>query len=100
MVAGSLVLGAAVLKGPVHGALVAAGLLPEPHPLARDIRTVTFLRDLDLDPAAILGPAAVAAVDRALARPAPAPVRRGSLRQALALALGRSIRSQAAFATQ
>jgi hypothetical protein len=30
-------------------ALVAMGLIPEPHPLAVGLRTVNFLRDLDLD---------------------------------------------------
>ena len=88
-----------VLKGPVQEGLVAAGLLPEPHPLARDMRTVPFLRDLDLDPKAILGDDVVEAADRALAFPRQKIYRR-SFRDAIALLAGRSIRSQSTPAVQ
>jgi hypothetical protein len=93
VIAGTLGFGAFVLKGPIQEGLVATGLLPEPHPLARDMRTVPFLRSLDLDPVAILGEDATAAADRALAFP-PQKVYRRSLRDAIALLCGRSLRSQ------
>ena len=54
---------AAALKGPVHRALASVGFACEPLAVARDARTVTFLRALDLDPAASLGAPAVAAAD-------------------------------------
>ena len=54
---------AAALKGPVHRALASVGLACEPLAVARDARTVAFLRTLDLDPAASLGAPAVAAAD-------------------------------------
>jgi hypothetical protein len=88
-----------VLKGPIQEGLVAAGLLPEPHPLARDMRTVPFLRELDLDPKAILGEDVVDAADRALAFPRQKVYRR-SFREAIALLAGRSIRSQRTPAVQ
>ena len=58
------------LQGPVRGRLVAMGLIPEPHPLAVGMRTVNFLRDLDLDPAEILGDDVVEAVDQRARVPA------------------------------
>jgi hypothetical protein len=56
-------LGAYALAQPARNALVALGVLPEPDPLARDVRTVAFLRRLELDPNEVLGEAVVAAVD-------------------------------------
>jgi hypothetical protein len=99
VVAGTVGFGAYLLKGPVQDMLVAAGLLPEPHPLARDMRTVTFLRGLELDPAAILGGEVVEAADRALAFPRQKIYRR-SFRDAIALLAGRSMRSQTVPAVQ
>jgi hypothetical protein len=52
-----------VVKNPVHRMLARAGLAPEPDPVAHDVRTVAFLRSLDLDPVAILGADAVAAAE-------------------------------------
>lgn len=54
----------AVLRAPVHKALAQAGVLAAPDPVRRDVRTVQFLRALDLEPAAVLGEAVVAAADR------------------------------------
>jgi hypothetical protein len=99
MIAGTVGFGAYVLKGPIQEGLVAAGLLPEPHPLARDMRTVPFLRSLDLDPVAILGEEATTAAERALAFPRRRVYRR-SFRDAIALLCGRSIRSQSTPAVQ
>lgn len=52
-----------VVKGPVHRVLAAAGLAPEPDPVAHDVRTVAFLRSLALDPVEVLGAEAVAAAE-------------------------------------
>ena len=49
-----------VVKAPVHRALAAVGLAPEPDPVAHDVRTVAFLRALDLDPVDALGTDVVA----------------------------------------
>ena len=49
-----------VVKAPVHWALAAVGLAPEPDPVAHDVRTVAFLRALDLDPVDTLGADVVA----------------------------------------
>jgi hypothetical protein len=65
LVVGSIGFGSYVLHGPVKAGLVELGILPEPHPLAVEMRTVAFLRDLDLDPAEILGDEVVTAVDAA-----------------------------------
>jgi len=43
------------VKGPVHRALAALDLAPDPDPVAHDVRTVAFLEALDLDPVAVLG---------------------------------------------
>lgn len=48
------------VKGPVHRVLASAGLAPDPDPVAHDVRTVAFLRALDLDPVEALGADAVA----------------------------------------
>jgi hypothetical protein len=69
VVVGTVAFGGYLFKGPMEDGLIAAGLLPERHPLAVDMRTVSFLRDLDLDPRPILGDNVVAAADRALAFP-------------------------------
>jgi hypothetical protein len=88
-----------VFKDQIHEGLVAAGLMPEPHPLAVDMRTTNFLRSLDLDAAAVLGADVVAAVDRAQAFE-PLPVYRRTFREALALIVPGSRRSQRALATK
>jgi len=88
-----------VFKGPATDALVACGILPEPHPLAVEMRTVSFLRSLDLEPRPILGDDVVDAADRALAFPRQKVYRR-SFREALAFLAGRSIRSQSALVVQ
>lgn len=49
------------IKPPVHKMLAKLDLAPDPDPIAHDVRTVAFLRALDLDPADALGPHAVAA---------------------------------------
>ena len=54
-VAASAGLAVAVLRGPVHRMLAAADLVAPPDPVRRDVRTVGFLRALDLDPVEILG---------------------------------------------
>lgn len=58
------VLVAAAVKAPVHRLLAAAGLVEAPSLARRDARTVGFLRNLDLDPVAVLGASAVARADR------------------------------------
>jgi hypothetical protein len=72
-------LGAYALAKPGREALVALGVLPEADPLERDVRTVAFLRRLDLDPDEILGADVVAAADRW--RPAPPVYRPSALRR-------------------
>jgi hypothetical protein len=99
VIVGTLGFGAYLFKGPAHDAMIAAGLLPELHPLATEMRTVNFLRDLDLDPEPILGVETVEAVDRAQAFPRQKVYRR-SFREAIALVCGRSIPSQRIPATQ
>ncbi len=54
---------AAALKGPVHRALATVGLATEPLAVARDARTIAFLRSPELDPADSLGAPAVTAAD-------------------------------------
>ena len=48
------------VKGPVHRALAAVDLAPDPDPVAHDVRTIAFLRGLDLDPVEVLGDDVVA----------------------------------------
>jgi hypothetical protein len=81
-VVSSAALVAVAAHRPVRRALAATGIVPEPHPRAADIRTVAFLRSLDLDPVAILGAEVTASADAATAwDPAPAYTRgRGSMR--------------------
>ena len=98
VVVGSIGFAAFLFQGPCEDALVAMGILPEPHPLAVGVRTVNFLRDLDLDPKQVLGDDVVEAVDTVLAFPRQVVFRR-TFRQAIALVLPLSMRSQRAFAT-
>ncbi len=63
VIAGQAAVAAAVLKAPVHRLLASAGVVAPIDPVRRDVRTVAFLRSLDLDPVEILGAEAVAAAD-------------------------------------
>jgi hypothetical protein len=54
---------AAALKSPVHRAVASVGLATAPLAVARDARTIAFLRAIELDPAESLGAPAVAAAD-------------------------------------
>ena len=93
VVVGTIGFAAFVLHDPVKEALVDCGILPEPHPLAREIRTVQFLRRLELDPNPILGEQLVSDVDVALGLEWRKVYRR-SFRDVFALLFGGSIRSQ------
>jgi hypothetical protein len=64
MYAAQVALAGAILQRPVHRLLASAGLVEKFDPVARDARTVAFLRGLQLEPAAILGADAVAAADQ------------------------------------
>jgi len=64
-----------VLKDPVHRLLARNGLAAAPDPVANDVRTVAFLRSLQLDPVEILGADAVAAAEAWTPQPSPAPER-------------------------
>jgi hypothetical protein len=88
-----------LFKGPITDGLVATGLLPEQHPVAKEMRTVNFLRSLDLDPEPIVSEEVVVAVDRVQAFPRQVVYRR-RFRDALALVLPLSMRSQRVFATR
>ena len=102
VVVGTLGLAAYVFKEPARDALTAMGLIPERHPLAIEMRTVNFLRDLELDPGAILGVETVEtveAVDRAQAFPRQRIYRR-TFREALAFVVPGARRSQRAFAAK
>lgn len=63
----------ALVKATVHRALADLGVVAPPDPVAHDVRTVAFLRSLDLDPVALLGAEAV----EAAAAWAPAPASYG-----------------------
>lgn len=78
VVAGHLLVAAAVARKPAHRVLADLGVVDPPDPVARDARTVAFLRQLDLDPVGILGAEAVEAADAWV----PAPRRERSLRPA------------------
>lgn len=54
---------AAIVKAPVHRMLASAGVVRAPDFVRRDVRTVAFLRSLELDPVEVLGADAVAAAD-------------------------------------
>lgn len=64
VVVGQAGLAFAVLREPVHNMLANAGLAAPLDPVKRDVRTVAFLRSLDLDPVEILGGDVVAAAER------------------------------------
>ena len=63
VVAGQIGLAVAVFREPVHNMLASAGLVAPLDPVKRDVRTVAFLRGLDLDPVEVLGADAVRAAD-------------------------------------
>ena len=63
VVVGQVALAAAVLKDPVHRMLASAGIVAPYDPVKRDVRTVGFLRSLDLDPVEVLGAETVRAAD-------------------------------------
>jgi hypothetical protein len=63
VIAGQAALAFAVLREPVHRLLADAGVVAPIDPVKRDVRTVAFLRSLDLDPVDILGAGTVAAAD-------------------------------------
>jgi hypothetical protein len=67
VVVAHVALAAAVAKAPVHRALADLGLVDAPDPVARDVRTVSFLRRLDLDPVEVLGADAVERADERVA---------------------------------
>lgn len=71
VVLGKVVLAAAIAKDPAHRLLSRAGLVGEPDPVKHDVRTVAFLRSLDLDPVEILGKAAVDAAAAWVPKPQP-----------------------------
>lgn len=58
-----------VLKGPVHRVLADLDLARDPDPVVHDVRTVAFLRALDLDPVEALGSTVVGRADGRLAEP-------------------------------
>lgn len=91
VVVGTIAFGCYVLRGPVKAGLVEMGILPEPHPLAVEMRTVSFLRDLELDPDAILGEEVVEAVDRARAWEPKKVYRRGWARALLGAIFSQSV---------
>lgn len=72
VILGKVVLAAAIAKDPAHRLLSRAGLVGEPDPVKHDVRTVAFLRSLDLDPVEVLGQRAVDAA--AAWTPKPQPV--------------------------
>ena len=85
---------AAIVREPAHRLAAQYGLVQAPSPVARDARTVAFLRSLDLEAEPVLGAAAVAAADAWVA----AGQRRASSSRALASASTRPMRSQRTFA--
>lgn len=52
--------GTYIVKPTAHRALARCGLVPDPDPVAHDVRTVAFLTALDLDPVEVLGADVVA----------------------------------------
>lgn len=64
VVAGQVGLAVAVLHEPAHRLLANVGLVAPIDRVARDVRTVAFLRALDLDPVEVLGNDVVAAAER------------------------------------
>lgn len=84
-IAGAAFVGYAV-KPPLHRAMAKLGLVNEPDPVAHDVRTVAFLRSLDLDPVEILGADAVAAAAAWTPQPARVPARALAPAAALSIA--------------
>ena len=84
-----------LVKEPVHRALAAAGLAPDPDPVAHDVRTVAFLRGLDLDPVEVLGADVVAQAESWTPDTSWVP-----FRDRLRAASARPIGSQSLLATQ
>jgi hypothetical protein len=77
VVVAHVALAGALLKEPAHRGLAALGVVPHPDPVGRDVRTIAFLRDLDLDPVEVLGAETVERAERwvpAEAERAPQPV--------------------------
>lgn len=70
----------ALAKAPVHRMLANAGLVAPPDPVVHQVRTVAFLRSLDLDPVALLGADVVDRADRRASAPQVSPARKRSLR--------------------
>lgn len=91
--AGTIALGVVAFRDPARRALAAAGLVPDHHPRAADVRAVEFLRRLGLDPVPVLGSEVVEAADRTPTE-ALRPVYRRTFGEALALLFGRPIASQ------
>jgi hypothetical protein len=63
MVVGEVALAVAFFREPCHRLLATLGLVTAPVLAARDARTVTFLRSLELDAAEVLGSTVVAEAD-------------------------------------
>jgi hypothetical protein len=63
LVAGQCGLVFAIFKEPVHRVLADLGVVAPSDPIARDARTIAFLRRLELDPVEILGEAIVAGAE-------------------------------------
>lgn len=61
--AANIAVTAAVLRAPVHRLLADLDLVSPPDHVARDVRTVAFLRSLAVDPVAVLGADVVARAD-------------------------------------
>ena len=72
------------VRGPAHRALAELDLARDPDPIVHDVRTVGFLRALDLDPVEALGAGVVRRADRRLASP-PVPTEHPALRRARAI---------------
>jgi hypothetical protein len=68
-------LATAVLREPAHRLLADLGVVDAPSPVARDARTVAFLRSLDLDAGEVLGDEVVSRADRWVLAGQPRPVR-------------------------
>jgi hypothetical protein len=94
VVVAHVALAGALLKEPAHRGLAALGVVPHPDPVGRDVRTIAFLRDLDLDPVEVLRaerwvpadaervPQPVSAIFRSLFRSSASPMGSQSLLQA------------------
>jgi hypothetical protein len=88
VVAAHAALATAVLREPAHRLLAELGVVDAPLPVARDARTVGFLRSLDLDPDDVLGSDVVASADRWVAAGQPRPARSRALARPSALPIG------------